>query len=58
MDRARFCFGDIVVVGVGYIGCVVKSCSNERFFVYVRSFAYVIEYTESQLQRYVVGKET
>lgn len=55
----QFCFGDIVVVEGNQIGVVVKSwCRNQnsgpRHEVYVRSFNAILEYDESQMERYMV----
>lgn len=54
----KFCFGDIVVVDGAYIGVIVKSwISLQRGVVhqvYVRSYGNIVEYEESDIQRYMV----
>ena len=53
----KFCFGDIVIVDDFQIGVIVKSwCSaNENNYdVYVRSYNEIINYKESEIQRYMV----
>lgn len=54
----KFCFGDIVVVERNLIGVVVKdwqSLSKEPHHeVYVRYFNEIKEYSESQMERYMV----
>lgn len=56
----KFCFGDIVVVEGNLIGVVVKSwCrspmgSEENYDVYVRSYNRIVNYPESEMERYMV----
>ena len=54
----KFCFGDIVVVEGAYIGVIVKSwISSQRgavHEVYVRPYGNIVEYEESDIQRYMV----
>lgn len=52
----RFCFGDIVVVEDSLIGVVVKSWTGNppRHEVYVRMFNSIREYSESEMERYMV----
>lgn len=55
----RFCFGDIVVVDGGQIGVVVKSWSKTpknpaHHEVYVRMCNGIKEYSESEMERYMV----
>lgn len=52
----RFCFGDIVVVEGNLIGVVVKSwCGSiPRYDVYVREFCAIVEYAETEMERYLV----
>lgn len=57
----RFTFGDIVVVEENLIGVVVKSWQKSltgnkpvHHEVYVRSFNTIKEYTEDEMQRYMV----
>ena len=56
----KFCFGDIVVVEGNLIGVVVKIwCrslmgTEENYDVYVRSFNRIVNYLESQMERYMV----
>lgn len=53
----KFCFGDIVVVDDFQIGVVVKSwCGTKEndYDVYVRSYNEIINYKESEIQRYMV----
>lgn len=60
MNTMKFCFGDIVVVEDGFIGVVVKSwCSFDdekepTYEVYVRLHNGIIEYNESDIERYMV----
>lgn len=53
----KFCFGDIVIVDDFQIGVIVKSwCGTEEndYDVYVRSYNEIINYKESEIQRYMV----
>lgn len=54
----KFCFGDIVVVEGSYIGVIVKSWISSHkgvvHEVYVRSYGNIVEYKESDIQRYMV----
>ncbi len=56
----KFCFGDIVVVDGDNIGVVVKSwCSSLKggepsHDVYVRMYNRIVNYKESEMQRYMV----
>ena len=56
----KFCFGDIVVVEGNLIGVVVKSwCrslmgSEENHDVYVLSYNSILNYPESEMERYMV----
>ena len=52
----KFCFGDIVVVEGNLIGVVVKSwiSRENNYDVYVRSFNRIINYKESEIERYMV----
>lgn len=52
----KFCFGDIVVVEGNLIGVIVKSwiSRENNYDVYVRSFNMIINYKESEIERYMV----
>ena len=56
----KFCFGDIVVVDRNQIGVVVKSwCKSlqgkpESHDVYVRSYNKIVNYPETEIERYMV----
>lgn len=52
----KFCFGDIVVVEGNLIGVVVKSwiSSENNYDVYVRSYNRILNYSESEIERYMV----
>lgn len=54
----KYCFGDIVVVEGAYIGVIVKSWISSKngivHEVYVRSYNSIVEYKESDIQRYMV----
>lgn len=55
--RAKFLFGDIVVVDEEFIGVVVKTWENVKGFyyeVYVRSYNKIMEYHEDDIERYRV----
>lgn len=57
-NKPRFLFGDIVVVENELIGVVVKtwdsSSKGYQYEVYVRSFNTIINYDESEIDRYRV----
>ena len=54
----KFTFGDIVVVDNNQIGVVVKSWIHNnnamKYEVYVRSLNQIVEYTENDIERYMV----
>lgn len=52
----NFCFGDIVVVDGNLIGVVVKSWMGKEpnHDVYVRMTNSIVNYKESEMQRYMV----
>lgn len=52
----NFCFGDIVVVDGENIGVVVKSWTGKEpnHDVYVRMYNRIVNYKESEMQRYMV----
>lgn len=52
----KFCFGDIVVVEGNLIGVVVKSWISieNNYDVYVRSYNRILNYPESDIERYMV----
>ena len=58
----KYCFGDIVVVDGNYIGVVVKSWikyinnrpASHNYDVYVRTYDSIVNYTEEQIERYMV----
>ena len=52
----KFCFGDIVVVEGNLIGVVVKSWISieNNYDVYVRSYNKILNYPESEMERYMV----
>ena len=52
----KFCFGDIVVVEGNLIGVVVKSwiSRENNYDVYVRSYNRILNYPESDIERYMV----
>ena len=54
----KFFFGDIVVVEGSYIGVIVKSWRSSQngivHEVYVRMRNSIVEYKESDIQRYMV----
>ena len=55
--RAKFLFGDIVVVEEDLIGVVVKTWENTHGFyyeVYVRSYSGIKNYDEDKIERYRV----
>lgn len=64
-EKARYYFGDIVVVEGCLIGCIVKSWGASEtgskrprhYEVYVRSWSVIKEYDEDRIQRYIVSKE-
>ena len=57
-EKAKYLFGDIVVVEEKLIGVVVKTWHNEKrgfhYEVYVRSFNRIKEYDEKDVARYRV----
>lgn len=59
--KAKFYFGDVVIVEKDLVGCVVKTwCSHTVGFtyeVYVRYSNAIFEYAEDDLKRFIVGKE-
>lgn len=54
----KFLFGDIVVVEKCLIGVIVKSWQSTKrgnyYEVYVRNYNRIIEYNESDIERYKV----
>lgn len=58
MAKAKFLFGDIVVVEGYFIGVVVKTWQQMngkyRYEVYVRSYNSIVEYDENDVERYRV----
>lgn len=54
----NLCFGDIVVIENDLIGVIVKSWNNDSsgisHDVYVRSFNKIVNYPESDINRYMV----
>lgn len=55
--KARFLFGDIVVVDDNLIGVICKTWQNNRGYyyeVYVRNYNVIKEYNESDIERYRV----
>ena len=52
----KFCFGDIVVVEGNLIGVIVKSwiSRENNYDVYVRSYNRIMNYPESEIERYMV----
>lgn len=54
----KFCFGDIVVVEESLIGVIVKSWISKKkenyYEVYVRYSNSIVEYKESEIERYMV----
>lgn len=54
----KFVFGDVVVVDEKHIGVIIKcwqhTFEEPSYEVYVRSYDEIIEYTESEIQRYLV----
>lgn len=56
----KFCFGDIVVIEDDLIGVIVKSFGRSlkgaepNYDVYVRMYNGIKNYTESDIQRYMV----
>lgn len=57
----KFCFGDIVVVEDIYIGVIVKSWignDGNNHDVYVRMKNQIVNYKESDIQRYMVRHMT
>jgi len=60
MSKAKYIFGDIVVVDGDQVGCVVKTWESPMgvsYEVYVRSGNRIYEYREEQVRRYVFSKE-
>jgi hypothetical protein len=58
-DKAKFLFGDIVVVENYFIGVVVKTWQGlnngkYRYDVYVRSYNAIVEFDEKDIERYRV----
>ena len=57
MNRAKYLFGDIVVVEDVFIGVVVKTWEDKYGFyyeVYVRSANGIVNYREEEIDRYRV----
>jgi hypothetical protein len=58
MSKAKFLFGDIVVVEEDLIGVVVKTWEKMKggfyYEVYVRNYNAIIEYQEEEIDRYRV----
>lgn len=56
--KAKFLFGDIVVVDVDQIGVIVKAWQRENgsfyYEVYVRLANGILEYDEDKIERYRV----
>lgn len=53
----QFCFGDMVVVEDKLIGVIVKSWTGSignNYDVYVRMKNRIVNYSENQIQRYMV----
>ena len=56
-NRAKFLFGDIVVVEDNLIGVIVKTweTKGEYYYeVYVRMYNHIVEYDEQDIERYRV----
>ena len=57
MNRAKYLFGDIVVVEKNLIGVIVKTWEGKEGYyyeVYVRYFNKIMEYDEQEIERYRV----
>ena len=54
---ASFQFGNVVVVEERLLGVIVKSWSDGRHDVYVRSYSGIREYLGKYIQHYVYSKE-
>ena len=58
MRKAKFLFGDIVVVEEDLIGVVVKTWQSFKrgyyYEVYVRNYNCIKEYNENEIERYRV----
>lgn len=62
MKKAKYLFGDIVVINNKNIGVIVKSWENLtdkdgltkefNYDVYVRTFNFIAEYQEDEIERY------
>jgi len=54
----KFTFGDIVVIEGNLIGVIVKSWISNKigtsYEVYVRSYNTIVNYTEDNIERYMV----
>jgi|DEB0MinimDraft_3_1074331.scaffolds.fasta_scaffold51921_3 hypothetical protein len=60
MNKAKYIFGDIVVVDGDLIGCIVKTWVSElgvQYEVYVRIYNAIKNYDEEKVQRYIYSKE-
>lgn len=57
-DKAKFLFGDMVVVEENLIGVIVKTCESAKkgfyYEVYVRYYDRIVEYDEKDIERYRV----
>ena len=57
-DKAKFLFGDIVVVDESLIGVIVKTWQTPKrgyhYEVYVRNYNGIVEYDEMDIERYRV----
>ena len=57
-NKAKFLFGDIVVVENYFIGVIVKTWESlnrgYHYEVYVRSYNAIVEYDEKDIERYRV----
>lgn len=58
MEKAKFLFGDIVVVDEDLIGVIVKTWHSAKrgyhYDVYVRNYNEIVCYDENEIERYRV----
>lgn len=58
MEKAKFLFGDIVVVDEDLIGVIVKTWHSTKrgyqYDVYIRNYSEIVCYDENEIERYRV----
>lgn len=59
MSKAKYQFGDIVVVNDSFIGVIVRTCQKVTggfcYKVYVRYEDRIVEYDEKKIKRHEIG---